>query len=113
MKAFLVGRAKDCDIHLTDPTVSRRHAELIAQTDVEFLLVDKQSTSGTYILRKGEWRPVSTAKVGLQDRVRLGAFETTIGELMATRIMRTTPGRLERDPETGEIVDRRVGRMSD
>jgi pSer/pThr/pTyr-binding forkhead associated (FHA) protein len=110
MKVYLVGRAKDCDINVADPTVSRCHAELIVQTDTEFLLVDKQSTSGTFVLRKGEWRPVSTARVGPQDKVRLGAFETTVGDLVETRTKRTTPGRLERDPETGEIVDRRTDR---
>lgn len=118
MKAFLIGRAPECDIVVTDPTVSRHHAELIPNSERDFLLVDCASTSGTYVQRSGEWRHVTTMRVAPDDRVKLGDHETSIGMLLAhlgqaagrsggsdaptaDRKGRQHP---ERNPETGEIM---------
>ena len=48
-RAVVLGRSKDCDIQVSDPNVSRRHAE-VRREDVEgepvFTLVDLDSTNG-------------------------------------------------------------------
>lgn len=46
-----IGRSPECDIFLDDITVSRLHAEV--HDDVEgFVLVDDDSTNGTYVNRR-------------------------------------------------------------
>ena len=45
---FSIGRNLDNDLVLNDPTVSRFHAE-IRYVDSQFLLVDLNSSSGTYL----------------------------------------------------------------
>ena len=59
---FTIGRAHDCDLPLTDMTVSRYHAELRRSGD-EWLLVDTGSTNGT---RANGWRvgPGFTVRAG-------------------------------------------------
>ncbi len=47
-RVFSIGRNLDNDLVLNDPTVSRFHAE-IRYIDSQFLLVDKNSSSGTYL----------------------------------------------------------------
>lgn len=66
---FTIGRANDCDLPLTDLTVSRYHAELRRDGD-EWLLVDIGSTNGT---RANGWRvgPGFTVRPG--DCVTFGA----------------------------------------
>ena len=78
LKPFLIGRSKECDVVLTDPTVSRRHAELIVSLDHEFMLVDCDSKFGTFVRNGNEWRRITTGRVGIDDRVRLGQYETSI-----------------------------------
>lgn len=59
---FTIGRAYDCDLPLSDLTVSRYHAELRRSGD-EWLLVDVGSTNGT---RANGWRvgPGFTVRAG-------------------------------------------------
>lgn len=45
---FKIGRNLENDLVLNDPTVSRFHAE-IRYIDSQFLLVDKNSSSGTFL----------------------------------------------------------------
>lgn len=47
-RVFSIGRNLDNDLVLNDPTVSRFHAE-IRYIDSQFLLVDKNSSSGTFL----------------------------------------------------------------
>src|SRR5438552_1368861 len=44
----VIGRSKDCDIHVPDPNVSRRHAEIRREGD-SFELVDLDSTNGVEV----------------------------------------------------------------
>ena len=46
--AFTIGRSLKNDLVLNDPTVSRFHAE-IQYTDSRFLIIDKSSSTGTYL----------------------------------------------------------------
>jgi hypothetical protein len=66
----VIGRSRRCDIVLTDPNVSRQHAEIRRQDD-GFLLVDLGSTNGTRVNR----RDVKQVVLQHGDRVELGTTE--------------------------------------
>lgn len=48
MKQLTIGRSKENDLVIDDPTVSRQHATIV-QTDNEFLISDNGSSNGTFI----------------------------------------------------------------
>ena len=66
----VIGRSRRCDIVLTDPNVSRQHAEVRRQDD-GFLLLDLGSTNGTRVNR----RDVKQVVLQHGDRVELGTTE--------------------------------------
>jgi hypothetical protein len=66
----VIGRSRRCDIVLTDPNVSRQHAEIRRQDD-GFLLRDLGSTNGTRVNR----RDVQQAVLQHGDRIELGTTE--------------------------------------
>jgi pSer/pThr/pTyr-binding forkhead associated (FHA) protein len=117
MKPYLIGRRRDCDVVISDPSVSRHHAELVGASNAEFLLVDRESKFGTFVKRNGEWCRITTTRVQIDDLVRLGRHETSIRDLLASAAERSqVPGDggapptrtlIERNPETGEIIARR------
>lgn len=49
MKVLLVGRAKECNIMIDDPQVSRNHLQLIQTDENLAYVVDLKSRGGTYI----------------------------------------------------------------
>jgi hypothetical protein len=65
-----IGRSSECQLVVTDDTVSRRHAELRAQ-DGRWLLRDLGSSNGTWV----NGRRVIEAEVRPGDVVQLGAYE--------------------------------------
>jgi hypothetical protein len=71
-----IGRLQDCDIMLSDPNVSRRHAEVRRQGNV-FVVIDLGSTNGTKVNGVG----VKERRLVDGDEVALGAtrirFETS------------------------------------
>ncbi len=66
----VLGRSRRCDIVLTDPNVSRQHAEIRKQDD-GFMLLDLGSTNGTRVNR----RDVKQVVLQHGDRIELGATE--------------------------------------
>jgi hypothetical protein len=66
----VIGRSRRCGIVLTDPNVSRQHAEIRRQDD-GFMLVDLGSTNGTRVNR----RDVKQAVLQHGDRIELGTTE--------------------------------------
>jgi hypothetical protein len=68
---LVIGRLEGCDVVLSDPGVSRRHAEVRREGD-EWVLVDLGSTNGTTV----NGRPVRRHRLSPGDRIRVG--ETTI-----------------------------------
>ncbi|MEE6282398.1 FtsK/SpoIIIE domain-containing protein [Georgenia sp. MJ170] len=75
----VIGRGRDCQVRLTDPTVSQEHARLAVGDAVE--IVDLRSSNGL-LLGDG---PVQRAVLAPQDTVTLG--DTTL------RVTRTATGR--------------------
>ncbi len=65
-----IGRLPDCEIVLSDPNVSRRHAE-IRRRGNDFVVVDLDSTNGTRVNGVG----VRERRLSDGDRITLGATE--------------------------------------
>ncbi len=84
-----VGCSNSCDVYLrhssalrTD-TVSRRHLLLKSAPEPGmYHLTDLNSSNGTYVQCEGKWIRIRTAVVGLYNKLRLGAFETTVAALI-------------------------------
>lgn len=121
MTTVSIGRHSDCGIVLSHPSVSRHHAELAFGANNEMKLVDTNSKYGTYIRRSGssEWRKIAVSELNPSDCVRFGRFEIEVSELISSLPRRKSPaGKIaakdidaspvERNPETGEIVNRRT-----
>jgi hypothetical protein len=66
----VLGRSRRCDIVLTDPNVSRQHAEIRRQDD-GFMLLDLGSTNGSRVNR----RDVKQVVLQHGDRIELGTTE--------------------------------------
>jgi pSer/pThr/pTyr-binding forkhead associated (FHA) protein len=71
-----LGRSRDCDYVLAEPSVSRRHAEL-RRDGGRWLLRDLRSRNGT---RVNGVRLLDEAEVGPGDRVSFGDARFRLGE---------------------------------
>jgi hypothetical protein len=69
-RVVAIGRSKDCDIRLSDPNVSRRHAE-VRQEGTAYWIVDLDSTNGTSVNGRRQKR----ARLENEDRITLGSTE--------------------------------------
>jgi hypothetical protein len=72
----LIGRSRRCDVVLTDPNVSRQHAE-IRVTGAQAVVRDLGSTNGTRVNR----RAVTQAELRPGDRVEVGTTELAFERL--------------------------------
>lgn len=120
-RTYFIGRGRDNDIRLTDPTVSRRHAELVVTEDGRYYLTDCASTQGTHVVRDQHWTAVRQAFVAEDDQLRFGEHRTVVRELLASvsssankmsgkdrgRIGRNKrpSGPVMRNPQTGEVQE--------
>jgi hypothetical protein len=69
-RRVVLGRSKDCDIQLSDPNVSRRHAEL-RQEGAAYWLIDLDSTNGTLV----NGRRTARAKLESGDTITIGSTD--------------------------------------
>jgi hypothetical protein len=78
-RRVVIGRSKECDIQLTDPNVSRRHAEL-RQEGSAYWLVDLDSTNGSAV----NGQRTARAKLESGDTITIGStdlkFERRLAE---------------------------------
>jgi hypothetical protein len=74
----VIGRSKDCDIQITDPNVSRRHAE-VRRDGASYVLVDLDSTNGVEVAGK------RVKRLDLHDgsRFTVGSTEVVFSEELA------------------------------
>lgn len=79
---FTIGRAGTQDIIVDAPTVSRRHAELVIGNDGALLLVDCESTHGTFLERGGRSIPVRQEFISPTDTIRLGEHTLSAQEIL-------------------------------
>jgi hypothetical protein len=75
-RQIVLGRSRDCDCVLAEPSVSRRHAELRREGE-RWLLRDLGSRNGT---RVNGVRLLDEAEVGPGDRVSFGDARFRLGE---------------------------------
>ena len=73
-RRLVIGRSKECDVQLSDPNASRRHAEL-RRDGTAFWIVDLGSTNGLEVNGKRTQR----AKLSDGDRVTIGTTELVFG----------------------------------
>jgi pSer/pThr/pTyr-binding forkhead associated (FHA) protein len=69
-RILVLGRGQECDVQLSDPNVSRRHAEL-RQEEMSYWIVDLGSTNGMEV----NGRRLRQAKLEGGDRITLGSTD--------------------------------------
>ena len=133
VRTYVVGRERTCHVRLDDPSVSRRHAEVVRVSGGRLLVTDCATTNGTSVLDDRTWRDIRQALVEATDRIRFGDCEMTVDRL--DTLCRRDDGRpsvaadgeapgagrapheedtldprhgLARDPETGELIEKRT-----
>ena len=67
-RRVVIGRSKDADVQVTDPNVSRRHAE-IRQEGATYWLVDLDSTNGVEVRRQAGEAAQARGRLALHDRL--------------------------------------------
>lgn len=72
MPVAIVGRGSECDVKISDPGISRRHAE-IRSDNGEYVVTDLGSTNGTIV----DGRPVRRASLYDGSRVQFGRTTLT------------------------------------
>jgi len=83
MRFLTIGRSPDSHVFIDDPTVSRRHAELVITKSGEYYLSDCASTAGTFLKQKTGWCSIRQSFVNPNDSVKFGAIETNIQHLLS------------------------------
>jgi pSer/pThr/pTyr-binding forkhead associated (FHA) protein len=73
---LVIGRAPECELHLADRKVSRRHAILVLGRD-SLIVQDDDSLNGTWVNDRRILDPV-VARGG--DRIRVGGSEFVVRE---------------------------------
>ena len=81
-KMYAIGRAAECDIQLSDPSVSRVHADVQWLADGRLLIVDRDSTNGTFFYDGEQWRAFVRATVQPTARLRFGDCEVVASEIV-------------------------------
>jgi pSer/pThr/pTyr-binding forkhead associated (FHA) protein len=83
-RVIVIGKEGNQAITITEPTVSRRHAELIIDDKGQMRLRDTQSANGTYIMKKdGSAERINEMIVSANMIIRLGpTLRVKIGDLI-------------------------------
>ena len=82
-RVVTIGRSADCDIVLSDDTVSALHAELRLMAGGELFLTDCNSSNGTVKVVDGQEVPIHQESVSRHDRLRFGDYEIAVSELVS------------------------------
>lgn len=102
-------------------TVSRNHCELTITGDTQYYISDNSSKAGTYVLRNKQWIRIKQEFVHPSDRLKLGEYETSLGELLQQFTLSSSRPPMSSqnsgdvvpflNPETGEIEYRSQGNI--
>jgi hypothetical protein len=107
-----ISRGAD-EIYISNSTVSSIHGTLTDHGNGHYEFHDSGSKNGTFIREEGRWVRVMSADLNARDEIRFGAFVTRIGDLVggdrahAAPAPKSTKVKLERHPETGEIIEKK------
>lgn len=75
-QVVVVGRSPDCDIHLNDGTISRRHAELTGNDDGTLLIRDLGSVNGSTV--QGKVLKADEVVVQREAMVQIGPYVLSV-----------------------------------
>ena len=127
LATYRIGRDRECEVFLSDRSVSRLHAEIVVSKSGKFFLTDCKSNNGTYVGRGGKWVPIIQDFVEATEILLIGRHQTSVAKLVASargagqggRAARQhtgkgsggsgdtkdlPSGRVKRDPGTGDII---------
>lgn len=128
MRTYVIGRSQNADIVIASATVAARHAELVVCDSQRLHLTDCGSANGTWrrSASPGEgWEKVRQEFIAMDETVRFGDYVCSVSSLLqlanggepqdgaSPPKGRPEPesqhlrGRVERDPNTGEVVRKR------
>jgi pSer/pThr/pTyr-binding forkhead associated (FHA) protein len=79
-----IGRDPESDCVLSDRSVSRRHAKLLIDAAGGMEILDLESTGGTFLVRDGKAERIKHAKVKKSDVLRLGEYDVSVGDILAS-----------------------------
>jgi len=79
---YSIGRKSDNDIVVQDPTVSRRHAELVEIGRGSYELRDLGSSQGTHVHDGKGWDKIERQEIDAKTPIRFGNYKTTVAELL-------------------------------
>lgn len=80
---YLVGRSSSCFHRLNDVTVSGKHATMSLEQDGKLLIIDLNSTNGTYVLRNGMKTRIYEEAVNPNDILFFGECQVPASKLIA------------------------------
>lgn len=78
-RTYIIGR--EGHIYISDPTVSKHHAELQVRNG-EIYLRDLKSTNGTYLIKNNRLVPFGEGYVRLDQPIVIGNNQYTIEQLL-------------------------------
>ncbi len=103
-RKYVIGKADDAEIRLTDSGVSRRHAKIVCASDGQFSIVDLESTNGTFV--DGNRVEVAVLQEGARINVGPDAeLRFGYGELVVARDPVENP-LTDRELEVARLVSR-------
>jgi RsiW-degrading membrane proteinase PrsW (M82 family) len=101
---FILGRDASADITIADPSVSRRHAEVVLLDDTRLFVRDLGSANGSTLIRGGARTPLAREVLGRGDDVQFGDATLTFDALRD--ILLDKLGRLPEAPPPGSVPAR-------
>ncbi|MCQ2403159.1 MAG: FHA domain-containing protein [Lentisphaeria bacterium] len=103
LEKYTVGRADDCNICITDPTVSSHHCSLVKLDDGTFAIEDPGSTNGTKVNDK-RLQPGESTTLKNGDIIQVGSIEILFDDLEGNRDDGRTVSVIDLDDtDTGEV----------
>jgi len=91
-RKYTIGRALNCDVILSDASVSRVHAELTLLENGKLLVTDCRSTQGTFLMQHGgEVRAIKQELVLVRDTLRFGNVSMPVKELLLAVKVKNPP----------------------
>jgi len=100
-------RRENDEIFIDDETVSGVHGRIVDCGGGRYEFSDKNSTNGTFIREGRGWVRIRTVELTESDEIKLGTFVTRLGDLLGSGNMRSGRVKISRNPETGEIVEKK------
>jgi RsiW-degrading membrane proteinase PrsW (M82 family) len=81
-KTFILGRdASSADLAIADPSISRRHAEIVLLDDTRVFVRDLGSANGSTLVRRGARTPLAREVIARDDVVQFGDVSLTFEAL--------------------------------